>query len=316
MPNLDGLIVVDKPAGLTSHDVILKIRKLLKIKRVGHTGTLDPVATGVLLLTVGRATRLFPYLSRLNKTYSGEIRLGLATDTYDAEGKPLGEENHNFPDMEKLLETINSLTGVIRQNPPPFSAKKISGQPAFLLARQGVKPELKPVTVEVYRFLVLDYQPPVVSFLVECSSGTYIRSLAHDLGQKLGCGAHLSSLRRIAVGLYTEEEALPLSKIEEFAASGKFEEFLIPVEKLLPEYPAIWLDPSGSKSFLHGARIPIRQVSRARLPAHRLSTPLVYRVFSEEDRLLGLATFRAEQQVFQPQLVFPPPDNCPYRRKF
>lgn len=300
---MDGLIVVDKPAGWTSHDAVLKLRKILHCRRVGHTGTLDPLATGVLLITVGQATRLFPYLSGMDKTYSGEIRLGLATDTYDSQGKPLGPESTAFPGEKELLAASTSFVGEITQVPPSYSAKKINGQPAFRLARRGLKPELQPVTVIIHRFLVLDYTPPLVKFLVECSSGTYIRSLAHELGQKLGCGAHLTSLRRLAVGHYTEEEALAPGKIEELARGKFFDHFLLPLERLLPDYPAIWLDQDGSRAFGHGARIGLRLVSRADLTGSRLITPDLFRVYSFQGRLLGLARFKAREQLFQPELV-------------
>ncbi len=299
---MDGLIIVDKPAGLTSHDVVIRLRKILKTRRIGHTGTLDPLATGVLLVTVGQATRLFPYLSTLDKTYSGEIRLGISTDTYDAEGRPLGPEIELWPDEEKLRKEIESFLGAIEQLPPPYSAKKINGQPAFKLARQGLKPELKPVPVTIYRFLILDYQPPFLKFLVDCSSGTYIRSLAHDLGQKLGCGGHLTGLRRLAVGPYTEEEALSLEKINELFKSDNVEGFLIPLDKLLPDFPAVWLDGSGARWFINGVRIALSRVTRADLTKTKRNPVPIYRVFSEEGRLLGLATF--QENSFQPELVF------------
>ena len=300
---MDGLIIVDKPDGWTSHDVVLKLRKILRLKRVGHAGTLDPLATGVLLVTVGQATRLFPYLAGMDKTYSGEIRLGLATDTYDSQGKPLGPEKNIFPLEKELLAAVASLVGEISQLPPPYSAKKINGQPAFKLARRGLTPELQPVNVTIHRFLVLDYNPPLVKFLVECSSGTYVRSLAHDLGQKLGCGAHLFSLRRLAVGRYTEEEALRPGKIEELAREKAFEQFLLPLESLLPDYPALWVDQEGARAFNHGARIGLGQITRAVMAGSRLTVTHLFRVFSEQGKLLGLARFEAREKFFQPELV-------------
>lgn len=301
---MNGIIVVDKPSGLTSHDVVLKIRKLLKIKRVGHAGTLDPMATGVLIITVGQATRLFPYLSKTDKTYSGEITLGQSTDTYDAQGKPLGPLNTNFPEEKVLREAMASFEGEITQLPPPYSAKKIRGEAAFKLARQGKNPELTPVRVKIYRFLLLDYQPPSVRFLVECSSGTYVRTLAHDLGQLLGCGAYLSQLRRLSSGSYTEEEANNLERIEELVASGQLNQLIIPLEYLLVEYPAIYLDSKGGKDFIHGRKISLDRVIKAILGRSSNFNSTIYRVFSEENRLLGLARFEKEGRVFQPEVVF------------
>lgn len=303
---MNGMIVVDKPADWTSHDAVLHLRKILRIKKIGHTGTLDPLATGVLLITIGQATRLFPYLSKMDKTYIGEIRFGQATETYDSQGKPIGPEFQNFPKEKDLREAVESFEGEITQLPPPFSAKKINGQPAFKLARQGFSPNLSPVRVHIYRFLILDYSPPCLKFLIECSSGTYIRTLAHDLGQKLGCGAHLSQLRRVAVGKYTEEEAFTLDQIKELAGKNDFSKFIIPLEYLLPDYPSIWLDQIGSKAFLHGARIGLDKVAKASITGARSSSESVYRIFSEEGKLLGLAIFDRKEQFFQPKVVFKP----------
>lgn len=300
---MNGLIVVDKPANWTSHDAVLKLRKILKTRRIGHAGTLDPIATGVLLMTVGQATRLFPYFSKMDKTYSGEIRLGLATDTYDSQGQPTGPENRNFPDGKKLLTTASSFLGTISQLPPPFSAKKINGQPAFKLARRGLKPELSPVRVSIHLFLILNYDPPLVKFLVKCSSGTYIRSLAHDFGQKIGCGAHLSALRRLAIGQYTEEESLSPEKIEKLASDGALDLIIRPMESLLTEYPAIWLDEKGTKAFSHGTRIGPEQVTRAVMAGYPSRPPYLFRVFSEKGRLLGLSRYEERERVFQPETV-------------
>ncbi|HEK85973.1 MAG: tRNA pseudouridine(55) synthase TruB [Candidatus Saccharicenans sp.] len=306
---MHGLIIVDKPKGWTSHDVILHLRKILGTKKIGHTGTLDPLATGVLLITIGQATRLFPFFCSLDKTYSGEIRLGIATETYDSEGHPLGPECFNFPSEKKLREAVKSFEGHITQLPPPFSAKKINGQAAFRLARKGLSPQLKPIKVTIHRFLILDYSPPLLKFEVECSSGTYIRTLAHDLGQRLGCGGHISQLRRLAVGYYTEEEAYPLEKIKEMVKKEQSARIIKPLETLLPHLPAIWLDEAGSKEFLHGSKITFERVARANLsPDQPKLVRLViekdtFRIFSSEGGLLGLATFIPENRYFQPRIV-------------
>jgi tRNA pseudouridine55 synthase len=301
---MDGLILVDKPADWTSHDVVLHLRKILKTRRIGHCGSLDPKATGVLLVTVGQATRLFPFLSCLDKTYRGKLKLGQATDTYDSQGKPQGPQCHQLPEKSQILEMAGSFEGEISQLPPPYSAKKIDGQPAYKLARRGLKPELNPVKVAVYKFLILDYDPPDLEFLIECSSGTYIRSLAHDLGHKLGCGAHLTALRRVAIGCYTEEEALKPESLENLAHKEAFAEFIMPLEKLLPYYPAIWLNKEGYGAFLKGAKVSLGQVARAALAGYQRQAEVFYRVFSEEDQLIGLATFDLKEKAFQPGLVF------------
>jgi len=301
---MNGIIVVDKPADLTSHDVVLHLRKILRVKKIGHSGTLDPLATGVLLITVGQATRLFPYLSRLDKTYTGEIRLGQATETFDRQGSPVGPECSDFPDEKELRRAIESFLGEITQQPPSFSAKKVNGQPAFKLAREGEAPNLKPVKIKVFRFLMLEYSPPFLKFLIECSSGTYIRTLAHDLGQMLGCGAHLVNLRRVAVGRYTEDEALSLDRIQELTGKKELFRFIIPLNELLPDYPAVWISQPSIKLFLHGSRIGLDQVTRASLVRCPASTEDVYRIFSDQGKLLGLASFNREERFFQPGLVF------------
>jgi tRNA pseudouridine55 synthase len=301
---MDGLIVVDKPADLTSHDVVLRLRKILKTPRIGHCGTLDPMATGVLLLTVGQATRLFPYLSRLNKIYRARVKLGQATDTYDAQGQPLGPPSYQFPGKRQILEVASHFEGELSQLPPSYSAKKINGQPAFRLARKGLRPELKPINVVVYKFLILDYSQPELEFQIECSPGTYIRSLAHDLGQKLGCGAHLTALRRMAIGCYSENEAFKPELIEKLAQKTALSEFLIPMEKLLPNYPAVWLIKEGRSAFLNGAKVNLSQVSRAVVTDQREQTGTFYRVFSLEQKLLGLASFDYQENIFKPILVF------------
>jgi tRNA pseudouridine55 synthase len=301
---MNGIIVVDKPVDWTSHDVVLHLRKTLRIKKIGHSGTLDPLATGVLLITVGQATRLFPYLSRLDKTYTGEIRFGQATETYDTRGRPVGPESSDFPEEKELRRTIEFFEGEITQLPPSFSAKKVNGQPAFKLAREGLAPNLSPVEVKVFRFLMIEYSPPFLKFLIECSSGTYIRTLAHDLGQKLGCGAHLTQLRRVAVGRYTEEEAFSLEKIQELTGKKEISEFIIPLDQLLPDYPAVWLNQLSVKAFLHGSKIGLDQVVRASLVRYSASAEPLYRIFSDEEKLLGLASFNRENRFFQPVLVF------------
>jgi len=301
---MDGLIIVDKPAGWTSHDAVLKLRKILGEKRLGHAGTLDPLATGLLIITVGQATRLFPFLSRLDKTYTGQITLGQATDSYDLLGKPVGEKCQEFPDLEKIEKTVDTLTGEIEQLPPPFSAKKVNGQRAFELARKGQKPELKPVKVNVYNFLILDYRPPVLTFQIECSSGTYIRSLAHELGQKLGCGAHLSGLRRIMAGPYSEAEAYSLEQIEQLYRDQLISQFLIPLDYTLSWQPAIWIETSSQASFLHGQPLRLDNLVKVDLSRNIQDSSLIFRVLIEGHHLLGLARFNPEEKLFEPQVVF------------
>jgi tRNA pseudouridine55 synthase len=209
-----GVAVVDKPAGWTSHDVVAKARGLLGTRKVGHSGTLDPDATGVLVLGVGRATRLLTYLSGLDKTYTGEVVLGVATSTLDAAGEVTGMWDMSGVAVDEVRRAAKELTGEISQVPPMVSAKKVGGQRLHALARQGVEVEREAVAVRVDRFDVGETEEPgVFKVSVSCSSGTYVRSLAADLGAELGGGAHLRNLRRTAVGPYTLDEAVALDRL-------------------------------------------------------------------------------------------------------
>ena len=197
---MDGLILIDKPQDLTSHDVVQSIRKILKIKKAGHYGTLDPLATGLLVVALGKATRLFPFFSKTEKVYKGQIKLGFSTDTYDSQGTPTSTETKDFPDKKRLLEAMKKFEGDIDQIPPLFSAKKYKGKPLYILARKKKEIKREPRKIFVHYFRIKEFNAPFVDFEVKCSSGTYIRSLAHDLGKNLGCGAHLTRLKREKAG--------------------------------------------------------------------------------------------------------------------
>lgn len=212
---INAALVLDKPAGLTSHDVVNRVRRITGERSVGHLGTLDPIATGVLPLLLGRFTRLAQFFNDSRKVYEGEIRFGFATETYDCEGGPLGAISSIRPSLEEIQRHLASLTGHIQQTPPAYSAKKIHGVPAYKLARQDKVVEMKPVAVEVYRFEVHSVEGDRARFLAEVSAGTYIRALAHDLGQALGCGAHLSELRRTRSGEFDISQAIGLDELAE-----------------------------------------------------------------------------------------------------
>jgi len=200
---MNGVLIVDKPGGLTSHDVVNRVRRILQERSVGHLGTLDPLATGVLPLVIGNLTRLAQFYTSSEKTYEGTIRFGFATDTYDAEGEPTTPAQAVNLSLDQLRELAKQFQGTIEQTPPPFSAKKIQGVPAYKLARKHAEVTLKPVQVEIKEFEILDTTSDEATFRSRVASGTYIRSVAHEMGQKLGCGAHLESLRRTAVAEFT-----------------------------------------------------------------------------------------------------------------
>src|SRR5215475_680201 len=211
----DGALVIDKPAGRTSHDVVDAVRHLAGFRQVGHLGTLDPLATGVLVLLLGRATRLVQFYSGRRKRYTAGFRFGFSTDTYDSEGRPQGDEQEPRLDRALLEKLAGERLGRFEQMPPAFSAKKVHGRPAYELARKNQPVQLKPVEVEVFEYRLAGLEGPLARFVIECSPGTYIRSLAHEMGQKVGCGAHLAEICRTAVGEFSLEQALKLEHVAE-----------------------------------------------------------------------------------------------------
>jgi len=304
---MDGIILVNKPQNFTSHDIVLKIRGLLQVSKVGHFGTLDPMATGLLILSVGKATRLFPFYSKTDKTYTGIIQLGFSTDTYDAEGKKTSEETHDFPDKETVLKAIKSFEGEMLQTPPPYSAKKYHGKPYYALARAQKEFPLKPVKKTVYHFISTRYSPPDIHFEVKCSSGTYIRSLAHDLGQKLGCGAHLSQLVRTGSGAFSIKNSLTPESIGSLlAAEKKTEAFLLPLESLLPEYSKIILNEHGSIQARNGNVIfpenilDIIEENRSTVDDQDRNT---FRLFNDKDQIIAFAKRTKNDAGYHPFLV-------------
>jgi tRNA pseudouridine55 synthase len=304
---MHGLILVDKPRGMTSHDVVARVRQILGQQQVGHFGTLDPLATGLLLVAAGRATRLFPCYSKHDKVYSGEMRLGWSTDTYDTQGKPTSEERACFPSRAGLAEAMKKLTGPLNQVPPPYSAKKVGGKPLYRWARakKAVQPKASPVVV--YAFDLKDYSPPQAGFDVHCASGTYIRSLVHDLGQALGCGAHLSGLRRLAVGAHGIQAAHTLENIERLAHEGNMDRFLLPLESLLSEAPKAVLSEAGCRGLQKGRPLPAEHVIRI-IPAESdvrpvSECPKACRLFSREGRFLALAKPLEGKNSFLPFII-------------
>jgi tRNA pseudouridine55 synthase len=218
IPLVNGVIILDKPAGWTSHDVVNRMRRILHERSIGHLGTLDPLATGVLPLVTGSLTRLAQFYTASEKTYEGVIRFGFATNTYDADGEPVGEASSVSPTLEHIQKLAAGFLGLIEQVPPPFSAKKINGVPAYKLARKQQEVVLKPVQVEIKEFAILSVEGDRARFRARVASGTYMRSVAHEMGQRLGCGAHLESLRRTAVAEFDITHAHTLEEIEKQVA--------------------------------------------------------------------------------------------------
>jgi tRNA pseudouridine55 synthase len=239
---MDGVIVVDKPAGWTSHDAVNRMRRLAGTRKVGHLGTLDPQATGVLPLVIGRATRLAQFYVRNDKVYDAHIRFGYSTDSYDKDGEPTSPVTEPHIDEEELDRALANFRGVFEQTPPPISAKKVAGTPAYKLARKQQPVELAPVRVEVYSLILLEHTGAEARLKVHCSGGTYLRSIAHDVGRILGCGAFLQDLRRTASGEFTLDQARTLEELGKLKDEGRLEEALISGARLLPEFPAETVD--------------------------------------------------------------------------
>ncbi len=301
MAERTGIVLVDKDKGLTSHEVVDRIREIFEQRRVGHMGTLDPQATGLIVIAVGRATRLFPFLVKGHKVYRGKIRLGIETDTYDAEGKVVREVK-DFDIPEALLrKTMKEFVGKIKHKPPPYSAKKVRGKRLYELARLGEKVDPEPIEVTVFYWRLLSYEPPYFTFDIKCSTGTYVRSLAHELGQKLGVGAHLAELRRLRSGEFSVEQAHTLEEIEEFKRQGKLDEIVIPVNKVLQEYPIVYLTAEGARRARHGNFIPLRMVGEIEGPTQAE----YYRMMDFSNNFIGMGkpVKRGSEAGFQPVMV-------------
>jgi tRNA pseudouridine55 synthase len=318
---VDAVLIVDKPAGMTSHDVVARVRRIVGEKSVGHLGTLDPMATGVLPLVLGRFTRLAQFYNDADKRYEGTIRFGWATDTYDAEGQPAGPKQTADLSLQQVQDAAAEFIGEISQYPPPFSAKKIAGIPAHRLARKGQPVELKPKQVEIKELEFFNCDGQTVCFRAWVSSGTYLRSLAHDLGKKLGPGGHLAALKRIAVREFIIQGAHSLDKVErimtlhnicyqtlrdgpnyrglpletdrrEKDSSDDVDDLFLHPRLVLPEFPAVTATPESAAKIRHGGAVNLPEFSKA---------PIV-RVFAGQRELLAIAR-RVAGTLFQPKVV-------------
>lgn len=314
-PPMDGALVIHKPRGRTSHDVVEMVRRILGFRQIGHLGTLDPLATGVLVLLLGRATRLARFYGHRRKRYSCTIRFGFATDTYDADGKALGPDEAPQLTREALEPLVAEFTGHLLQTPPAYSAKKVGGTPAHELARQNRAVELKPVEVDVFEFRIDGVEGPRARCTIECGTGTYIRSLAHDLGARQGSGAHLEEIARLAVGEFTVDQAVTLEELQTAAKTpGGALGLVIPLERLLPELPRATVLPVVEKRIRHGAKftLPLAQIQPAQftLPPGATSqldsgapSPPRLRVFNPQQKLMAIAE-AVVPRTYQPVLVF------------
>jgi tRNA pseudouridine55 synthase len=290
---ISGVLVIDKPVGLTSHEVVQIIRRGTNIRRAGHTGTLDPRASGVLIVLIGPAVRLSEYVSASDKRYQAIIRLGATTDTFDADGRFTSKDAAIQITEEQFETTLKTFVGEIIQTPPPYSAVKVQGRPAYDMAREGEEVELEPRKIQVYSLELLEWAPPEAVIDVYCSSGTYVRSLANDLGDKLGCGAYLTGLRRTKSGRFTLRDAVPLRKLREAFDAGNWYQYVIPAAEALSDWPSLELNNEQVEAVRHGHRIPAEA-----------GTTGMARGISEAGELIALLEVDPATQEWQPRKVF------------
>jgi len=292
---MNAVLIIDKPAGLTSHDVVNRARRILRERSIGHLGTLDPMATGVLPLVTGNLTRLAQFYTASEKTYEGTIRFGFATDTYDAEGDPTTQPQSVTLIATELESLAARFRGVITQIPPPFSAKKIKGIPAYKLARQQKPVALQPVQVEIKEFEIFSIDADRAHFRARVASGTYMRSVAHDMGRELACGAHLESLRRTSVAEFTLADSCTLEQLTDILSkepSESLDNFSVHPRKLLPSFPCVTADDAALARIRSGRTVNLPELSRARQ----------VKVFSGQRDLIAIAT-RVAGTLFHPKLV-------------
>jgi len=291
--SLNGVIVIDKPSGWTSHDVVAKMRNILGERSIGHLGTLDPMATGVLPLVIGKMTRLCQFYEHSDKAYEATIRLGFATDTYDADGDALSLPHDVKVTLEEVRGVAARFLGRLQQVPPPFSAKKIKGVPAYKFARKKQDVELKPVEVEVKELSIVGIDGDLVGFRSRVSSGTYVRSIAHEMGQKLGCGAHLASLRRTAVAEFRlDEDARLLEEVAEAVSQGRLHDLLVHPRRVLPGIPCVTADEDTVGRIRHGRSVNLAEFSKSKW----------VKVFAGQSELICLAS-RVAGSLFHPKVV-------------
>jgi tRNA pseudouridine55 synthase len=294
---LRGILNVDKPPGMTSHDVVDAVRRVAGQRKVGHAGTLDPMATGVLLVCLGQATRISEYLMAGRKRYRATIVMGATTDTYDADGEVLSRGGRTDFTRQELESALADFVGRIEQVPPMYSAIKQGGQPLHKLAREGKTVERAPRPVEIDEIVLLDWTSPSLILEVACSPGTYIRSLAHDLGQQLGCGAYLAALVRLRSGRFGLEESVSLGRLEEAFQNEQEDEYLLPLDEALLDWPAMIVDGD------EGLRIRQGQSVTGKPPAPE-GTEVLCRAYSSEGDFLAILSYDAAAERWRPKKVF------------
>ncbi len=294
----DGILIIDKPEGITSHDVVARCRRILKTKRIGHTGTLDPFATGVMVVLVGKATRLAQFLDKDSKSYEAIVRFGFETDTGDRTGSPKSEvQSPKFVSIDEIENILKDFRGEIKQTPPMYSAKKVAGKKLYELARQGIEIERKPVKVMIYQLEILNLKPETLNLKIKvvCSAGTYIRTLAQDIGRKLDTGAHLAELRRTNAGNFEIAKAVTLEKLEKIVADGKLDGILISMNDAVSHLPEIRLSAEEIKNTKNGIKLNIE--------AAELADNDFCRMTDKDANLVAVGIYDADGKNIQPKLV-------------
>ena len=292
MVPVNGLLIIDKPAAMTSHDVVACVRRFTGESSIGHLGTLDPMATGVLPLLLGKYTRLAQFFGSMDKTYTGTIRFGFSTNTYDADGEPSSLPREVRLSLEQVREVAQHFQGEMEQTPPIFSAKKVDGKPAYQSAREGKAVVLKPVRIRILNFEITGLTGDTAEFLMSVSAGGYVRSVAHEMGEKLGCGAHLASLRRTQAGPFTLEDALTFDQMSAMPDVGALEKTMPHPRNILPDLPCVGADEITAGRIRNGGAVNLPDFSGA---------PLV-KIFSGQRSLLAIGK-RIAGTLFQPMVV-------------
>jgi len=300
--DISGIFNIDKPAGWTSFQVVSLVRRLSGVRRVGHAGTLDPSATGVLVVCLGQATRLIEYTMAATKVYRAEVRLGITTDTLDATGKPLCQADPSNIDRRQVEEALADFVGEIDQVPPMFSALKHNGEPLYRYARAQRQVERQARRVTIHRLQLLAFQSPLATIEVECGKGTYIRALAHDLGQQLGCGAHLAALARLQVGPFALADACSLPELEAAFQEGRWQSLLHPADAALPSWPAVTLSEAQERAVRFGQCLAADSLDPS--PAHAVENGQLCRAYSPRGQLVAILRYDADALLWRPAKVF------------
>ena len=308
---MDGILNIDKPSDRTSFSIVAVVKRLSGARRVGHAGTLDPMATGILPICLGQSTRIIRFLQEASKTYRAEIELGITTDTYDTSGNITGKGDPSTINIEQLEFALTSFRGTIKQTPPMYSAVKHQGQPLYRLARAGIKIERKSRSAEIYQLEIKDWRSPVVEIELECSKGTYVRSIAHDLGQSLGCGANLKSLIRLKYGLFNLGNSVSLPQLEDAFHYGYWQQYIYPVDSVIMNWRAVVISDSAERIIKNGGPLALENFESINCDndfeitsPQQSSANYLSRAYSLDGRFLGLLRFNLEKRLWQTEKVF------------